>query len=99
MSWLSLLRTTLTKVIRMSEQLDVLSGKIDTLSTKITALEAGYDAVADALKALQAAGGATPDDLSGVIAKIDAITSGVDADAARNAPPAVSPPVTPTPSA
>lgn len=86
----------------MSQQLDELNTKVDALSAKITALETGYDQVADALKALQAAGGATPEDLSGVIAKIDAITTGVDADIARNAapPPASSsPPATSTPSA
>lgn len=82
-----------TQVILMSEQLDTLNTKVDTLGAKVTALEAGYDQVSDALKALQAAGGATPEDLSTVIAKIDAITAGVDADAARNAQS----PVTPTP--
>lgn len=74
-----------TEADLMSEQLDTLNGKVDTLTAKVTGLEAGYDRVTDALKALQAAGGATPEDLSGVIAKIDAITTGVDADAARNA--------------
>lgn len=74
-----------TQVTLMSEQLDTLNTKVDTLGNKVTALEAGYDQVTDALKALQAAGGATPEDLSDVIAKIDTITAGVDADAARNA--------------
>jgi outer membrane murein-binding lipoprotein Lpp len=86
------LQTLTTKVVHMSEQLDSLNTKVDTLGAKVAGLEAGYDQVTDALKALQAAGGATPEDLSAVIAKIDAITSGVDADAARNAQP----PATPT---
>lgn len=91
-----LLSAILAKVDTMSQQLDELNTKVDALTGKITTLEAGYDQVADALKALQAAGGASSEDLSGVIAKIDAITSGVDADIARNAaaptPPASSAP-------
>jgi len=87
-----LLHPLTAKVHAMSEQLDALNAKVDTLGTKIQGLEAGYDQVTDALKALQAAGGATPEDLSGVIAKIDEIAAGVDADAARNASATSTPP-------